>query len=94
MAPPSWTVSQCLKNRQEQTCFHLPAIVVEQHESTLDILTAVTSVTTVTVMIIVAVGTVERNKHVCNILFQFVSEIGIILDLVSHGSVPCRPLCF
>ena len=36
--------------------------------------------------------TVNRKEHVCKNLHQFASAVGIIEDLVGHGSVPCRPL--
>ena len=52
-------------NRQEQTCLHPPASVVEQLKYMQQ--TVVTLVTTVTTVTVVKVMTVGRNKHVCHI---------------------------
>ena len=58
----------------------MSATVAEQFGSTLDIWTVVTlvkTVTVVTLVTVVAVVRVDRNKHVCKTLQQFVSAIGI-----------------
>ena len=62
---------------------------MELHGSTFDIKTVVTVMATV---IVVTEVKVERNKHVCKTLQQFVSAIGFVKDLVGRWSVPCSPL--